>query len=97
MTVAHRTRSAVVFEGVDGPVTLAIGGGLLRTLRALVVQRARGATFGGEPAPHLSAHLFTLRALGLVIDAIPEPRGGPFPGSHGRYVLRTVVAIGGVA
>lgn len=92
---AHKAR--VVFGGGDGPVTALMGGRMLWALRALMAAGPNGVTPIERPAPRWSAYVHKLRRMGLVIETIPEEHGGPFPGTHGRYVLRTVVAIGGGA
>jgi thiamine monophosphate synthase len=91
------SKARVVFGGGDAPVTAIIGGRMLWALRALIAAGAKGVTPIERPAPRWSAYVHKLRRLGLVIETIPEEHGGAFPGTHGRYVLRSVVAIGGGA
>ena len=48
---------------------------------------AKGCTPIDNPAPRWSAYVFNLRELGVEIETITEPHGGPFKGTHARYVL----------
>ena len=53
-----------------------------------------GVTPIDNPAPRWSAYIFTLRTeYGLDIETVNEPHGGPYPGTHARYVLRTRVEV----
>lgn len=53
----------------------------------------RGVTPIDVPGPRWSAYVFNLRHMGLVIETVHESHGGPFAGSHARYVLRSHVII----
>jgi hypothetical protein len=57
----------------------------------------RGVTPIDEPGPRWSAYVFDLRALGVNIETVHEPHGGDYPGTHGRYVLHSIVRKGGAA
>ena len=50
-----------------------------------------GCTPIDHPGPRWSAYVFKLRRHGLDIQTITEAHGGPFKGSHARYILRTTV------
>lgn len=63
------------------------------TVSALVKAGDRGITAFDNVGPRLSHYVFELRKTGMVIETKDEPHGGPFPGSHGRYVLGTPVKI----
>lgn len=52
-----------------------------------------GCTPIEQPAPRWSHYVFLLRRRGLDIETIEERHGGPFKGSHGRYVLRTPMTV----
>lgn len=60
-------------------------------LEALIAAGPRGCTPVEKPAPRWSAYIFNLRGQGVDVETITETHGGTFPGSHGRYVLRSVV------
>jgi hypothetical protein len=61
-------------------------------LDALIAAGSLGCTPIDNPAPRWSAYVFKLKKNhGLIIQTINEPHGGPFKGTHGRYVLRSIV------
>lgn len=64
-------------------------------LEELMQAGESGCTPIDNPAPRWSGYIYKLkRNHGLVIETITEPHGGPFKGTHGRYVLRSkVVAV----
>jgi hypothetical protein len=37
--------------------------------------------------------VFKLRRAGFIIETVDENHGGPFAGTHARYVLRSQVTI----
>jgi hypothetical protein len=53
----------------------------------------RGVTPIEVPGPRWSAYIFNLRAMGLLIGTLHEKHSGKFPGTHGRYVLRSQIEI----
>jgi hypothetical protein len=53
----------------------------------------RGCTPIDTPGPRWSHYVFKLRRAGFTIETIDESHGGPFAGSHARYVLRSRVTI----
>ena len=54
---------------------------------------ASGCTPITHPGPRWSHYIFKLRRAGIQIETIHEPHGGPFAGTHARYVLIGKVAI----
>jgi hypothetical protein len=62
-------------------------------LMALRTAGARGVTPIDTPGPRWSGYVFKLRRKGLAIETVPESHGGPFAGTHARYVLHSRVAI----
>jgi hypothetical protein len=62
-------------------------------LARLIEAGERGCTPIEQPAPRWSHYVLLLRRRGLVIETIEESHGGPFKGSHGRYVLRTPMTL----
>ena len=80
----------------DDPFDIDVAGRNAWALNRLI--GAAGITPMQEPTgPRWSAHVFALRAMGVPIDTITEHHEGPFPGWHGRYVLRARVVKGGTA
>ncbi|MDG4717796.1 MULTISPECIES: winged helix domain-containing protein [Thalassospira] len=54
----------------------------------------RGVTPIDNPGPRWSAYIFTLRTeYGLDIETVNEPHGGPYPGTHARYVLKSRIEV----
>lgn len=62
---------------------------LLNLLRA----GERGCTPITTPGPRWSHYVYKLRRAGFIIETIDENHGGPFAGTHARYVLRSQVTI----
>lgn len=60
-------------------------------LQQLLAAGERGCTPITNPAPRWSSYVHKLRRLGIAIETIHEPHGGPYPGTHARYVLLSVV------
>lgn len=60
-------------------------------LKELLRKGPQGCTPIDNPAPRWSAYVFNLKRYGLDVETITETHGGPFPGNHARYVLRSVV------
>lgn len=62
-------------------------------LQALVSAGAKGTTPIDTPGPRWSAYVHNLRRAGLTIETRHERHGGPFAGTHARYILHDRVAI----
>lgn len=62
-------------------------------LRNLIAAGKRGCTPIDHPGPRWSHYVWKLRGMGFVIETIHEDHGGPFAGTHARYVLHSVVTI----
>jgi hypothetical protein len=60
-------------------------------LTELIQAGESGCTPIDHPGPRWSAYVHKLRRLGLDIATVTEPHGGPFKGTHARYILRTSV------
>lgn len=76
------------------PFSIAIMGRDRWALESLIGAGDKGCTPIDHPGPRWSAYVFNLRGLGVLIDTNHEGHGGPFKGTHARYVLRSeVVAI----
>ncbi len=63
------------------------------TLDKLLDAGDRGLTTIDHPAPRWSHYVFRLRKSGLVIETAEERHKGPYPGRHGRYILRTPLKV----
>lgn len=60
-------------------------------LEQLILSGPKGCTPIDTPGPRWSAYVHALRNLGVDIETIHEAHGGPFKGTHARYVLRCSV------
>ncbi len=86
-------QTKIVARLVDGAIDLGLTGRTAWALLNLVEAGERGCTPIDSPAPRWSGYVHKLRRLGIEIETITEPHGGPFAGSHGRYVLRSAIKI----
>lgn len=62
-------------------------------LMNLIDAGKRGCTPIDHPGPRWSAYVWKLRGMGFTIETIHEDHGGPFSGTHARYVLHSAVTI----
>lgn len=77
----------------DTEQTLTVAGREAWALAALIDAGTQGCTPIDRPAPRWSHYIFLLRGRGLDIETVDERHGGAYAGSHGRYVLRTPLAV----
>lgn len=52
-----------------------------------------GCTPITAPGPRWSHYVWKLRGAGVHVETVDEDHGGPFAGSHARYVLRSSIRI----
>ena len=78
-------------EGRDSPIIL--NGRNAWALHQLMAAGLAGVSTVERPAPRWSSYVSNLRQKGIIIDTIMEPHGGDYPGNHGRYILRSAVAV----
>lgn len=90
--MTKRPSLELIFED-DAGRRLAFTGRDAWALAELVRAGERGCTPIDHPGPRWSAYVFKLRNAGLDIQTRHETHGGPFPGNHARYVLRTPLRI----
>ncbi|MDE2467139.1 MAG: hypothetical protein KGO02_26015 [Alphaproteobacteria bacterium] len=86
---------SLTFENFATGTRHCVEGQEARTLLALYNAGAAGLTAleVSNWALRLSHYVYKLRALGLSIDMEREQHGGPIPGRHGRYFLRSGIRI----
>ena len=87
-------RAFTIHREGEPPFAIVVTGRDRWALEALIAAGRKGCTPLHEPAPRWSAYVHDLRALGVEIETVTEPHGGPFAGRHGRYVLRDNVTPG---
>ena len=74
------------------PKTITVSGRDRWALEALIAAGDKGCTPIETPGPRWSGYTFNLRQLGVPVETVTEPHGGPFKGNHARYVLRATVS-----
>ncbi len=86
--------SAAILSPEDKQREIHLTGRNAWALLELYKADAQGCTPIENPAPRWSGYVYNLRRLhGLEIETIHESHGGPFAGTHARYVLRSRVII----
>ena len=81
LTVRDSTRD-MTFKGRDA-----------WALNELIQAGGKGCTPINQPAPRWSAYVKKLRDAGILIETVHESHKGPFPGTHGRYVLKSSIEV----
>ncbi len=74
---------------------LAVLGREAWALLNLVEAGSRGCTPIDQPAPRWSHYVWLLRGHGFSVETIHEDHGGPFSGTHARYVLHNSITLEG--
>lgn len=80
---------------IAAPRLLALSGREAWALLNLVEAGETGCTPITSPAPRWSHYVWLLRGDGFAIETIHEEHGGPFSGTHARYVLHDQVILEG--
>ena len=89
----HNGGKAYTVKTTSGDVFyIAVSGRVRWALDQLRTAGKSGCTPIDNPAPRWSAYIFDLRSMGVEIVTLHEPHAGEFAGTHGRYVLRSLVA-----
>ena len=84
--------SRFALHGTDGALQiLELAGREEWALSHLLAAGPHGCTPISHPGPRWSDYVFKLRRRGLDIATQSEHHGGPFAGTHGRYILRSKV------
>ncbi len=80
---------------IDGRPAVTIKGRYARCLHTLVQAGENGVSPAmDDPMPRWSHYVFWLRShFGAVIETVAEKHGGPYAGTHARYVLRSNVVL----
>ncbi len=77
------------------PRRVAVVGREAWALLELVEAGTTGCTPITHPGPRWSDYVFKLRKDGFKVETINENHGGPFSGSHARYLLHDAVTLEG--
>jgi hypothetical protein len=80
---------------INGSPAVTIKGRYARCLHTLVQAGEKGISPAmDDPMPRWSHYVFWLRShFGAVIETVTEKHGGPYAGTHARYVLRSNVVL----
>ncbi|GEO17857.1 winged helix domain-containing protein [Microvirga aerophila] len=89
----HSSVVELLVQRDDSREVLRLKGREAWTLASLIEVGEGGLTPLERPAPRWSAYVHTLRKRGLAIDTVEEHHAGPYPGAHGRYVLRAPLTV----
>jgi hypothetical protein len=80
-------------ETAQGQQILTYAGRNAWALSKLIGAGEKGCTPIDTPGPRWSAYIHNLRGDGLDIETVTERHGGPYTGTHARYVLRSPVKV----
>jgi hypothetical protein len=81
--------SFIVYDAERGPRTITLTGRFAWALGALIHAGATGCTPITTPGPRWSGYVHKLRhKYGINIVTLTEDHGGPYSGTHARYILR---------
>lgn len=72
---------------------LTVTGRVAWALQKLLSAGESGITTAAFPGARLSEYVRLLRSRGVQIETLRERHGGEFPGTHGRYVLRSRITV----
>ena len=84
-----------LLASVDGRPAVTIKGRYARCLHTLIQAGEKGVSPAiDDPMPRWSHYVFWLRShFGVVIETVTEKHGGPYAGTHARYILRSTVTV----
>lgn len=84
-----------LLASVDGRAAVTIKGRYARCMHTLIQAGAKGVSPAiDDPMPRWSHYVFWLRSrFGVVIETVTEKHGGPYAGTHARYVLHSTVTV----
>lgn len=76
-------------DGCGGSQVLELAGREEWALSHLIAAGDHGCTPITTPGPRWSDYVFKLRRRGIDVETVTEPHGGPYAGTHARYLLRS--------
>ena len=82
----------IINDGQE-PFRVVVGGRDRWALECLMASGRKGCTPIDTPGPRWSGYVHELREMNVQIETITEKHGGPFQGTHARYVLRSKVRL----
>lgn len=91
-TTSRWAKAQFEIQNADQATFQVVVSGRVRwALECLMEAGALGCTPIENPGPRWSGYVHDLRELGVQIETVTEPHGGPFKGTHARYVLHSLV------
>jgi hypothetical protein len=84
---------SIQIELGDGGVRHHLRGREAWAIACLIEAGERGCTPIDHPGPRWSDYCFKLRRRGIAVETVTERHGGPYRGTHARYVLRSHVTV----
>ncbi len=84
-----------LLASIDGRSAVIIKGRYARCLHTLTQAGEKGVSPAmDDPMPRWSHYVFWLRSHHqVIIETVTEKHGGPYAGTHARYVLRSMVTL----
>ena len=82
----------ILYDGDGSTQTVDLKGREEWALSHLLAAGEAGCTPIDTPGPRWSHYVWLLRGRGIDVATITEAHGGPFPGHHARYVLKSKVS-----
>lgn len=93
--MSAKLKISVTIHHASGDIQVTEIGRRAWALLHLVQAGATGCTPIDQPGPRWSGYVHRLRGNGIAIETVEENHGGPFSGSHARYILRSSLSVGG--
>jgi hypothetical protein len=91
MTRNHVPSLFKIYPPEGEPFELAVRGRIAWMLDKLLEAQTEGFTSKDAPGARVSDYVRRLRVAGVPIETVRIEHGGPFPGTHGKYVLKAKV------
>lgn len=89
----YTMRVQIMDQGEPLGLPITLEGRLGWALDNLIKAGSSGCTPITTPGPRWSHYTWRLRGMGFAIETIHEKHGGPFPGTHAKYVLHSEVTV----
>ena len=80
-----------LYVGDGSSQSLELAGREEWALSHLIAAGDHGCTPITTPGPRWAHYVWLLRGRGIDVETLHEPHGGPFPGTHARYRLRSKI------
>ena len=85
-------KAVLIHRDSDPPLEVIVSGRARWALECLLAAGEKGCTPIDTPGPRWSHYVWVLREEGIQIETRSEKHGGPFAGTHARYILRSRIS-----